>query len=108
MLRRRQTRRASDDQAQLMIDCTKERVTLVQSAKVRFIQRTRRAQPAKGRSRSPVVDIILHTVAQLQVARGEIDIEHTAGSVLDVEVGIAPAGLFLLQAVAHATRLSIK
>src|SRR5258708_29565785 len=105
MLRQRKPRRPAQDQTQLMVDRTQERVTFIESNKVLRIQGTGVPQPPQRRSRCSICFIILYVVTQLQVAGSKVNVEHAAGAVLDVAARIAPRDLFLLQTIANASRL---
>src|SRR5258708_40140689 len=100
MLRQRKPRRPAQDQTQLMVDRTQERVTFIESNKVLRIQGTGVPQPPQRRSRCSIC-IILYVATQLQVADSKVNVKHPAGAVLDVAARIAPRTLFLLKPISH-------
>src|ERR1051326_590534 len=106
ILRRRQARRASDEKTQAVVERAQKRVAFAERFEIFFAERTGFAKSnERGGSRAFALSV-RQLVAQLQVAHGEVNVEHPARPVLYVRAARARTTPALaLQPFAHASSL---
>src|SRR5204862_665825 len=103
------TRRAAHDQAQVVINRSQQTVARAQHQEVVFTQRTLFAQTFQRERRGTILPAIDDLVAQLQVTRRKINVEHSARTILDINSCPPPASSFLfLQTVPDSSSLQLQ
>src|ERR1700749_793462 len=106
ILRRRQARRATAEQAQAVVEFSKQRVAFAERSEILFAERTRFAQTQERGIRRAVALFVGQAFAALQVADGGVKGEDPPRPVFYVSAARSPRrGVLAFEPFAHAARL---